>query len=105
MDEVWGTLSGHTADEFAAFFAEKQDSVCQSTSSTPPPHVPATAKQELREWVPVRRGKADQRGAKQEQSAGHGPDMVGQAVQRATGSVHRSAFQHVTLYWVLSNQA
>ena len=45
--------SGHTADEFAAFFAEKVDSVRQSTSSTPLPHVPATAKQELREWEPV----------------------------------------------------
>jgi len=45
--------SGHTADEFAAFFAEKVDSVHQSTSSTPLPHVPATAKQELHEWEPV----------------------------------------------------
>jgi len=49
-------------------------------------------------------GKADQRGAEQELSAGHSADMVGEAVQRATGSVYRSAFQHVTLYWVLSNQ-
>jgi len=45
--------NGHTADEFTAFFAEKVDSVRQSTSSTPLPHVPATAKQELREWEPV----------------------------------------------------
>jgi len=43
----------NTADEFAVFFAEKVDSVRQSTSSTPLPHVPATAKQELREWEPV----------------------------------------------------
>ena len=46
-------LSDHTANEFTAFFAEKVDSVHQATSSTPLPHVPATAKQELREWEPV----------------------------------------------------
>ena len=45
--------SGHTADEFATFFAEKVDGVRKSTSSTPLPHVPATAKQELRDWDPV----------------------------------------------------
>jgi len=42
--------SGHTADEFVAFFAEKVDGVRQSTSSPLLPHVPATVKQELRDW-------------------------------------------------------
>ena len=51
--EVTKRKTSCTADEFAAFFAEKVDSVRQSTSSTPLPHVPATAKQELREWEPV----------------------------------------------------
>ena len=49
-------------------------------------------------------GKADQRGTEQELSARHGRDMAGQAVQRAIGPVHCTAFQHVTLYRVLPNQ-
>jgi len=42
--------SGHTADEFATFFANKVDDVRQSTSSTALPDVAVTAKHALNEW-------------------------------------------------------
>ena len=42
--------SGHTADEFATFFANKVDVVRQSTSSTALPDVAVTARHALNEW-------------------------------------------------------
>jgi len=42
--------SGHTADEFATFFANKVDAVRQSTSSTALPDVAVTARHALNEW-------------------------------------------------------
>jgi len=42
--------SGHTADEFATFFADKVDAVRQSTSSTALPDIAVTTRQALNEW-------------------------------------------------------
>jgi len=42
--------SGHTADEFATFFANKVDAVRQSTSSTALPDVAVSMRQALNEW-------------------------------------------------------
>ena len=42
--------SGHTADEYVTFFANKVDDVRQSTSSTALPDVAVTAKHALNEW-------------------------------------------------------
>ena len=42
--------SGHTADEFATFFANKVDAIRQSTSSTALPDVAVTVRQALNEW-------------------------------------------------------
>ena len=47
--------SGHTANEFATFFAKKVDDVRQSTSSTALPDVAVTARHALTEWELVTR--------------------------------------------------
>ena len=48
-----GSETNHTADDFAEFFANKVDSVRQSTSSTPKYEVPHTARHVLDEWAAV----------------------------------------------------
>ena len=74
--------SGHTADEFATFFAKmswKVDDVRQSTSSTALPDVAVTARHALNEWEHRNaggRGKANRQRPEQELSAGRCSDMV-----------------------------
>ena len=43
----------HCADDFAQFFADKVDSVHQSTSTTPKQDIPTTASHSIDAWAPV----------------------------------------------------